>query len=76
MQSKKEKCKYNVNETCQISHFKIDGPHCNSCTSYEEKIKCSVCNSYITDGKEFYHKWDIGQIENQICESCWNDETI
>lgn len=76
MESKKTKCKYNSNGICQISCFEIDGPHCNSCCSYEEKNKCSVCNSYITLGEEFYHKWDIGQIEGPICESCWNDETI
>lgn len=76
MKSKADKCKYNVNGICKVSYFDINKPHCNTCTSYEEKTKCSVCAEYIENGKEFYHKWDIRQIEKPICESCWNDEVV
>lgn len=40
--------------------------------------KCanSDCEELLDDSGEFYHRWDIGQVEEPICESCWNDETI
>lgn len=76
LKSNAESCKHNSNGTCKVSQCKISHSHCNSCESYEEKIKCSSCEDYIDEGKEFYHKWDIGQVENPICESCRDNETV
>ena len=72
----KDECIFSKDNVCQITKFVIDKIQCNNCANYEPKKRCSVCNEYIEDGKDFYHKYDIGQIENPICESCWNDETI
>ena len=65
-------CKYFNGHVCEISHMKTDTCHCNGCISYEEKQKCSVCDEYMNE--EFYHKWDIGNLEYTICEDCFNDE--
>lgn len=73
---KKNKCKYFNNNLCLITGWKTDVVHCNSCTSHEDLLICSKCGNSIEEGKEFYHKWDIGNIEEPICEDCWNDETI
>lgn len=47
-----------------------------ACDLFEEdKKQCSICEQPI--GKyEYYHRWDSGQVEEPICESCWNDESI
>lgn len=46
--------------------------------SYEEYIeelqRCSVCGTINEIGKLKYHKWDIGEVEELICEQCRNDE--
>lgn len=34
---RKEKCKYYKNGICLITGWKVDGPHCNCCLSYDEK---------------------------------------
>ena len=36
--------------------------------------KCDVCGEYMTEDETVYHKWDIGEMEEQICENCRNDE--
>lgn len=46
--------------------------------SYEEYIeelqRCSQCGEVNEKDSMTYHKWDIGQVEELICESCRNDE--
>jgi predicted DNA-binding protein YlxM (UPF0122 family) len=36
--------------------------------------KCSVCGNIELEEDMVYHKWDLGQVEEQICESCRGDE--
>lgn len=40
----------------------------------EELEKCPICNEYCESDYMTYHKWDIGEIEDKICEQCRNDE--
>lgn len=36
--------------------------------------KCPLCGEYNLEEDMLYHKWDLGQVEEQICESCRGDE--
>ena len=40
----------------------------------EELEKCPRCGEINERDKMVYHKWDTGNIEELICESCRNDE--
>ena len=40
----------------------------------EELEKCPKCGEINERDNMVYHKWDTGNIEELICESCRNDE--
>lgn len=46
--------------------------------SYEEYIeelqRCPICDVINEKDDMTYHKWDVGEVEELICESCRNDE--
>ncbi len=40
----------------------------------EEVDICPICGEVNERDEMVFHKWDIGQVEEMICESCRNDE--
>jgi hypothetical protein len=36
--------------------------------------RCPICGNVELEEDMQYHKWDKGEVENKICESCRNDE--
>lgn len=40
----------------------------------EDLTECPVCGEVNERDEMVYHKWDVGEIEELICESCRNDE--
>lgn len=40
----------------------------------EELEVCSICGEVNLPEHMTWHKWDIGNLEEKICESCRNDE--
>ena len=40
----------------------------------EELTKCPMCEQINERDYMTYHKWDIGQVEELICEGCREDE--
>lgn len=40
----------------------------------EELIECPVCNEINKRSDMTYHKWDIGNVEELICEGCRENE--
>ena len=39
-----------------------------------ELEQCPLCGSYELEEDMVYHKWDVAQDEEQICETCKGDE--
>jgi len=37
---------------------------------------CKICDNYQNDEDMTYNVWDIGNVEEQICESCRNNQSI
>lgn len=48
-------------------HFRIED-------YFDELQVCPVCGEINERDDMTYHKWDIGQVEELICEGCRNDE--
>lgn len=42
----------------------------------EELDVCPLCGEINERDNMTYHKWDVGEVEELVCESCREDETI
>jgi len=42
----------------------------------EELTTCPICSEINERENMTYHVWDIGEVEELICESCRNDESF
>jgi hypothetical protein len=63
--------KYSEEGGSFINHYE----GCPICAgAFEEAVECPVCNEYFLNDDMVYHQWDIGEIEDKICEGCRNDE--
>ena len=44
---------------------------------YLDDLKvCPICGEINEIDEMVYHKWDVGQVEELICEGCRNDESF